>query len=67
MIKGIQSSLSLADFYQKFNKGFLQMEKLLLNLLKKEPSFKWKDEQQKAFKDLKKKFSSHARWTPNYF
>lgn len=34
------------------------MAKLLSNLLKKEPSFKWKDEQQKAFEDLKKKLSS---------
>ncbi len=34
------------------------MTKLRWNLLKKEPSFKWKDEQQKVFEDLKKKLSS---------
>jgi hypothetical protein len=30
------------------------MMKLFLDLLKKELSFKWKKEQQRAFKDLKK-------------
>jgi hypothetical protein len=34
------------------------MAKPLLNLLKKELSFKWKEEQQKEFEDLKEKFSS---------
>jgi hypothetical protein len=67
MIKGIQSSLGLINFYQKFNKGFLQMAKLLSNLLKKEPSFKWKDEQQKEFEDLKEKFSSTPKLKfPNF-
>jgi hypothetical protein len=58
MIKGIQSFLGLANFFRKFNKGLLQMVKLLSNLLLKKPSFKWKDEQQKAFEDLKEKLSS---------
>jgi len=34
------------------------MAKPLSNLLKNELSFKWKEEQQKAFEDLKEKFSS---------
>jgi hypothetical protein len=34
----------------------LQLAKSLLDLLKKQLSFKWKEEQQKALKDLKEKF-----------
>jgi hypothetical protein len=33
------------------------MAKPFLDLLKKELSFEWKEEQQKAFEDLKEKFS----------
>jgi hypothetical protein len=36
----------------------LQLVKPLLDIFKKELSFKWKKEQQKAFKDLKEKFLS---------
>jgi hypothetical protein len=35
----------------------LQLAKQLSNLLKKELSFEWKEEQQKAFEDLKSKLS----------
>jgi hypothetical protein len=39
IVKGIRSFLSLANFYKKFLKGFSQLVKPLLNLLKKEFSF----------------------------
>jgi hypothetical protein len=45
MDKGIRSLLGLVNFYQKFIKGFLQLMKVLLDLLKKDLSFKWKEEQ----------------------
>ncbi len=45
MVKGIWSFLSLVNFYQKFIKGFLQFVKPLFDLLKKNLSFKWKEEQ----------------------
>ncbi len=57
MVKGIQSFLSLANFYQKFIKGFSQLVKLLSNLLNIYISFEWKDEQERASDDLKEKFS----------
>jgi hypothetical protein len=74
-VKGIQSFLSLANFYMKFIKGFFQLAKPLLNLLKKEFSFQWKEEQQRAFEDLKEKlsfipmlrflnFTNHLKSTP---
>lgn len=46
------------NFHQKFIKGFLQVAKPLLDLLKKKLSFEWGDEQQKAFEDFNKKISS---------
>jgi len=52
--KGIRSLLGLANFYWKFIKGFSQMAKRLSNILKKKLFFEWKEEQQKAFEDLKK-------------
>jgi hypothetical protein len=47
----------LANFYYKFIKGLLQLVKPLSNLFKKKLSFKWKEEQQMAFEDLKSKLS----------
>jgi hypothetical protein len=55
MVVGIQSFLGLVNFFHKFIKGFSQMAKPLLDFLKKELSFEWKEEQQKAFEDLKEK------------
>lgn len=55
IIKGIRSFLSIANFYWKFIKDFSQLTKPLLNLLKKKLSFEWKEEQLRAFKDLKNK------------
>jgi hypothetical protein len=43
MVKGIWSFLDLANFYQKFIKGFSQLVKPLLDLFKKDLSFKWKE------------------------
>ncbi len=57
-VKGIWFFLGLVNFYRKFIKDFSQLAKPLLNLLKNELSFKWKEEEQKAFEDLKDKLSS---------
>jgi len=44
IVKGIWSFLGLINFYRKFIKGFSQLVKPLLDLLKKEFSFEWKEE-----------------------
>jgi hypothetical protein len=44
IVKGIWSFLDLINFYRKFIKGFSQLVKPLLDLLKKEFSFEWKEE-----------------------
>jgi hypothetical protein len=56
MVKIIQSFLGLANLYEKFIKGFLEMVKLFSNLLKKDLFFEWQKEQHRAFEDLKKSF-----------
>ncbi len=67
MVKGIQSFLNLANFYQKFIKGFLQMMKPLLDLFKKIKSFEWKEDQQKSIEDLKEKLlSTHDLKFPDF-
>ncbi|KAF3654604.1 putative 60S ribosomal protein L7-3-like [Capsicum annuum] len=43
----------LASFYRRFIKEFSTISTLLTEVIKKDPPFKWGDEQAKAFKDLK--------------
>jgi hypothetical protein len=51
----------------KFIKGLSQVVQPLSNLLKKKLSFEWKEEQQKAFEDLKSKLSfTHVLRFPNF-
>jgi hypothetical protein len=56
--KGVKSFLRLINFYKKFIKYFFALEKSFIDLLKKEGSFEWKDEQQSAFNLLKGKLLS---------
>jgi hypothetical protein len=44
LAKGVKSFLGLADFYKKFIKDFFALVRSLINLMKKEGSFEWKDE-----------------------
>jgi hypothetical protein len=41
---GVRSFLGLANFYKKFIKDLYALTKPFINFLKKEGSFKWKDE-----------------------
>ncbi len=58
LTKGLRSFLGLANFYMKFTRDFFALAKPFTDLLKKNGSFKWKDEQQNAFDLLKAKLSS---------
>lgn len=51
-------SLGLTNFYMKFIKDFFALAKPLTDVLNKEWSFEWNDEQQNAFNLLKGKLSS---------
>jgi len=53
----VESFLGFANFYQHFIKNFSYITKPL-NKLKGKKEWKWDDEHQKAFKELKNKITS---------
>ena len=56
-IKDIESFLGFANFYQHFIQNFSHIARLL-NELKGKKEWKWNEEHQKAFKELKDKIMS---------
>jgi len=56
-IKEVESFLGFANFYWQFIKNFSYTAKPL-NKLKGKNEWKWKNEHQKAFKELKEKITS---------
>ena len=50
----VQSFLGLCNYYRRFVKDFAKTATPLSNLTKKNTPFQWKEEQQKAFQELKK-------------
>ena len=56
-IKDIQKFLGLVNYYHQFIKDFASIAQPLHNLIKKEQKQKWTKRQQKAFKELKERFT----------
>jgi len=56
-VKDIQKFLGLANYYHKFIKDFTFIAQPLHDLVKKEQKWEWTERQQKAFKELKKRFT----------
>ena len=56
-VKDVESFLGFANFYQQFIQNFSHTAKLL-NKLKGKKDWKWKEEHQKLFEELKKKITS---------
>ncbi|KAI0995149.1 hypothetical protein K3495_g13032 [Podosphaera aphanis] len=66
-VKGVRSFLGFANFYRCFVEGFSDITAPLTKLTKKNVEWKWGDEEDKAFKRLKKIFASEpvlAQWDP---
>jgi len=58
MVKDVRKFLGLANYYRQFVKDFAKIAQPLNNLTRKEEKWKWGDEQQGAFKQLKQVFTS---------
>ena len=57
-VKGVQSFLGFANFYQRFIEGYSKLTRPLTNLTKMSEKFFWSDECGRAFEELKQRFTS---------
>ena len=55
-MKDVQKFLGLANYYRWFVKDFAKIARLLHKMMRKETKWSWKEKQQKAFEELKKRF-----------
>jgi len=53
-VKDVQRFLGLANYYRWFVKDFAKIAKPLHKLVRKDKKWSWEEEQEKAFKQLKK-------------
>jgi len=57
-VKEVQNFLGLANYYRWFIKNFARIAAPLHALVRKKQKWKWKEEQEKVFKELKRVFTS---------
>jgi len=57
-VRDVRKFLGLANYYRRFVKDFAKIARPLNNLTRKEEKWKWGDEQQGAFEQLKQVFTS---------
>jgi len=58
MVRDVRKFLGLANYYRQFVKDFAKLARPLNNLTRKKEKWRWGDEQQKAFEQLKTVFTS---------
>jgi len=56
-VKDIQKFLGLANYYCRFIKGFATVARPLHDLVKKDKRWEWTEKEEKAFKELKERFT----------
>jgi len=56
-IKDVQKFLGLANYYRRFVKDFAKIAKSLHETIRKGKKWEWEKKQQKAFEELKKRFT----------
>ena len=56
-IKDVQKFLGLANYYRQFIEGFATVARLLHDLVKKDKKWEWTEREEKAFRELKERFT----------
>ena len=59
-VKEVQFFLGFVNFYRKFIEKYSKITSPLTELIRKDQKFKWSPEAQKAFNELKKRFTSQS-------
>jgi len=57
-VKDVQKFLGLANYYRWFVKDFAKIARPLHEMTRKENKWNWEERQQKAFEELKEKFTT---------
>jgi len=57
-VKDVQKFLGLANYYRWFVKNFVKITRPLHEMIRKEIKWSWEEKQQKAFEELKKRFTT---------
>jgi len=56
-IKDVQKFLGLANYYHQFIEGFASKARPLHDMVKKDKKWEWTKKQERAFRELKKRFT----------
>ena len=56
-VKDVQKFLGLANYYRQFIKGFASIARPLHDMVKKDKKWEWTEKQDKAFEELKRRFT----------
>jgi len=56
-VKYVQKFLGLANYYRRFVKDFAKIARPLYEMMRKENKWSWRERQQKAFEELKERFT----------
>jgi len=56
-VKDVQKFLGLANYYRQFIEGFATVARPLHDLVKKDKKWEWTEREEKAFKELKERFT----------
>ena len=56
-VKDVQKFLGLANYYHRFIEGFASIARPLHDMVKKDKKWEWTEKQERAFRELKKRFT----------
>ena len=56
-VKDVQKFLGLANYYCRFIEGFVSIARPLYDMVKKDKKWEWTEKQERAFRELKKRFT----------